>query len=897
MRHDTTTARLTVTNCRFLGNRAGEGGAVRIGHSGAHVFTNCLFSGNYAAQWGGGLYSDASSGACTVTNCTFSHNDAELSGGAILNYADGLWLTNCILWGNRVHGQGGESAQIVAGDAGISYCCIEGWTGELGGVGNIGDDPLWIASRGPDQVFGTEDDNFRLRPGSPCVDAGSNDADTDLGTPGVQPLPVFDLDGSPRFADDPTTPDTGQGTPPIVDLGPYEVPQQAFLIDPGMATVAEGDVATFTVALTADPVEPVTVSVAWAWGDADIVVQSGAVLTFDSGDFWIPQAVALYAADDMDFTNGQAAVRVEAPGITPADCLAVEADDEPVPAVVFVDAGAGGANIGTNWTDAFTDLQHALWACKNRPGVSEIWVAAGTYRPEVPGGDRCASFQLVEGVAIYGGFAGSETAREQRDPAANLTILNGDLNGNDGPNWQNNEENSYHVVTAFGIQPDALAVLNGFVITAGNADGVLEPDASGGGMYTFRSSPEVSRCVFWENAAQYGGGLLSRIGLALKLADCDFIGNRTRFVGGGAMIYEVAFDTIVVNCRFIKNWTRGSGGGMVIHSDAAPTLVSCLFLGNEALTGYGGALYNAANGTRPVMVNCSIVANNAYLAGGIADHSQYLNMDLANCVLWGNLDESGTGQDAQIDVDFFGSLIINYCCVQGWTGSLGGVGNIGDDPLFVDADGSDDISGTEDDDLRLLPGSPCIDAADNDAVPPDTADLDGDGDTTEGTPLDLGGNSRFVDDPDTLDTGSGTPPLVDMGAYEFGTDCNHNGVIDALDIAGGTSQDCDENEVPDECEADADGDGVIDDCDACPDTHVGDMIVIDGCDTGVADMMPADDGCSMAQRIAECAQGAENHGAFVSCVAHLTNAWKQDGLISGQEKGHIQCCAAQADIP
>ncbi len=140
-------------------------------------------------------------------------------------------------------------------------------------------------------------------------------------------------------------------------------------------------------------------------------------------------------------------------------------------------------------------------------------------------------------------------------------------------------------------------------------------------------------------------------------------------------------------------------------------------------------------------------------------------------------------------------------------------------------------------------------------------------------------------------------------------DCNDNGIPDECDVdcgppggpcdlpGCGQSADCNTNGVPDECEADADGDGVIDDCDACPDTHVGDMIVIDGCDTGVADMMPADDGCSMAQQIAECAQGADSHGAFVSCVAHLTNAWKQDELISGQDKGHIQCCAAQADIP
>ena len=116
-----------------------------------------------------------------------------------------------------------------------------------------------------------------------------------------------------------------------------------------------------------------------------------------------------------------------------------------------------------------------------------------------------------------------------------------------------------------------------------------------------------------------------------------------------------------------------------------------------------------------------------------------------------------------------GTLVINYCCVQGWTGSLGGVGNIGDGPLFKDADGDDDIVGTEDDNLDLAAGSPCIDAGDNSSVPADTVDLDEDGDTSERTPLDLGGNARFTDDPITDDTGvaaTGYPEIVEMGAYE-----------------------------------------------------------------------------------------------------------------------------------
>jgi len=98
-----------------------------------------------------------------------------------------------------------------------------------------------------------------------------------------------------------------------------------------------------------------------------------------------------------------------------------------------------------------------------------------------------------------------------------------------------------------------------------------------------------------------------------------------------------------------------------------------------------------------------------------------------------------------------------------------GPGNIDADPLFVDPDGPDDDPNTwEDNDFHLSPGSPCLDAGCNWAVPPDAADLDDDGDTSEITPLDLDGEGRFFDDPDTVDTGCGCPPIVDMGAYEFG---------------------------------------------------------------------------------------------------------------------------------
>jgi hypothetical protein len=129
---------------------------------------------------------------------------------------------------------------------------------------------------------------------------------------------------------------------------------------------------------------------------------------------------------------------------------------------------------------------------------------------------------------------------------------------------------------------------------------------------------------------------------------------------------------------------------------------------------------------------------------------------LINCIFWSNTAPAGPQIYNETDAPS-----VAYSLVHG---GYPGIGNIDADPLFVDADGPDNIVGTLDDDLRLQLASPAIDAGDNSAVPVDTADLDGDGDTTEPLPLDLAGNPRFVDIADKADTGNGTAPIVDMGA-------------------------------------------------------------------------------------------------------------------------------------
>ncbi|MEW6571557.1 MAG: hypothetical protein AB1390_10360 [Nitrospirota bacterium] len=121
------------------------------------------------------------------------------------------------------------------------------------------------------------------------------------------------------------------------------------------------------------------------------------------------------------------------------------------------------------------------------------------------------------------------------------------------------------------------------------------------------------------------------------------------------------------------------------------------------------------------------------------------------------------------------------------------------------------------------------------------------------------------------------------------------GIVEAVDPGG--------NRVTDEdagyyfgVNVDSDGDGIYDDADQCLGSNTNTTLVIADCETGVENVL-FDDGCTMSDLIAQCADSAKNHGKFVKCVAHLTNQWKKAQLISGKEKGAIQSCAARSDIP
>ena len=246
---------------RFINNSADYGGGIFNHVSGRPVVKNSLFSGNMADDAGGGLFNDVGvtlvvincvfdgnvtsdvlgntdseggalnlRGLTTVTNCTFSNNVTQDQGtglglgGAVWLSAD-VTMNNCVMWGDTAT-QGDEIYIEADGALTIDFGDAEGGEAavfkEPGGFldwgdGNIGELPAH------DPLFaGSGSGNLHIKPGSPCIDAADNNADTDANTPGVQPLPSTDLDGSPRFVDDPDTPGTGNGVEPFVDMGAYE---------------------------------------------------------------------------------------------------------------------------------------------------------------------------------------------------------------------------------------------------------------------------------------------------------------------------------------------------------------------------------------------------------------------------------------------------------------------------------------------------------------------------------------------------------------------------------------------------------------------------------------------------------------------------------------------------
>jgi hypothetical protein len=320
--------------------------------------------------------------------------------------------------------------------------------------------------------------------------------------------------------------------------------------------------------------------------------------------------------------------------------------------VIYVDDDVAGVNDGMSWVNAYWCLQDAL---ADASIGDEIRVAQGIYKPDqkvmtgrytrtVSSGDRTTTFQLKSGVAIKGGYAGSgQPDPDLRDVKLYETILSGDLNGDDGPDFAGNDDNSFHVVTGSGA--DETAVLDGVTITAGNANGeIYSAQARGGGMSCRPGSPTVANCIFSGNAAQHGGGMFNEFESNPAVTNCTFSGNKA-YVDGGGMFNQEQSCPKVIDCNFISNSAVEGGGGMKNDNHSNPTVTNCTFNGNSAQE-HGGGMRNREN-SNPIVTNCTFISNSARVGGGIFNRSG--SPIVTNCTFNNNIASGGGGMCNEAD--------------------------------------------------------------------------------------------------------------------------------------------------------------------------------------------------------------------------------------------------------
>jgi predicted outer membrane repeat protein len=380
---------------------------------------------------------------------------------------------------------------------------------------------------------------------------------------------------------------------------------------------------------------------------------------------------------------------------------------------IYVDASAPGPTYdGTTWATAYADLQQGLAAAASG---DEIHVADGTYEPTATA-DRTISFVLKDGISLLGGYGGfGALDPDARDVSANLATLSGDIGVRD------KTDNSYHVVLADGTGDGA--TLDGFTITAGNADGESAAATEGGGMYISSSSPKVQNCTFDLNSAAYGGGLYAHASSA-SLVDCGIWSNTADGGGGGGVyaedspivltrctlaqngkesgpysvhqsgpggaMYVLSSSATITDCTFRGNETIGEGGGIIvvnsapvitgcvfernyaidgggaISSDSAITVKECRFEGNQVYR-YGGAVLGGG-----VFIGCTFTQNSAFLGGAVFNGKSLINCTFVDNFAFGTpSDGPVVGYGGAVEV-YSGSTAIVNCVFKGNSASNGG---------------------------------------------------------------------------------------------------------------------------------------------------------------------------------------------------------------------------------
>lgn len=475
-----------------------------------------------------------------------------------------------------------------------------------------------------------------------------------------------------------------------------------------------------------------------------------------------------------------------------------------------------GTQNGTTWATAYVDLQDAFTEASNPSnGVTEIWVAAGIYKPTTSTTDRTASFILLPDVRLYGGFNGTETTLAARPSPLTTSILSGDIDGYPA----DRDNDSLHVVR---VEDKGRHWLDGFTIEYGSAiptsgGGALStPDEYGGGLLAYDPTGDapythitLRDLIFRNCIAASGGGAFIKGVDRFEASRCTFRDNLgftrdpdmpTVFGTGGALTLHTIGGTddieddipegaYLYHNNFEENASTWGGAVLCFNVRENIWIVNCRFTDNVAVGG-GGALFeyevtNPPSGW-PRVEFCTMAYNTAlaledagnYFGGGAIHVNQQPSgqppnpsIAVRSSIIWGNTDDGSTGDGSQ-SIGGSGAVRagVSYSDIEytstnpAWTP---GSGMLNTSPLFVSAVTRN---------LRLTGSSPCIDMADDTVIDWDTLgygdllDVDRDGDATEHLPIDL--DLTIARELVAVSTTTGvdwaiTNVISDMGCYEF----------------------------------------------------------------------------------------------------------------------------------
>jgi predicted outer membrane repeat protein len=554
---------------QFINNTAAQHGGGVYTMTGSLKIDNAIFSRNKVTGtgqfYGGGLYNG---GTVNLSNISFSNNTiAYINTDTTLRFGAGLYnsgtanVYNSILWGNK---RGNEcNDPLNSGTVGSSIV-----QGGFNGSRIFLGEPLFENSPA---------DNLRLRPGSLAIDAGDN----------TKTSTATDLDNNTRVINN------------TVDLGAYEIQANTGLqINTVLpASITRGQ--EFTQQLTATGGNGV-----YTWNVNGGQIPNGLILGTNGLLSGTPTVVgnfdfSVIVSDGNIFGSKQFNLQITSGA-----------------ARVYVHAAATGANNGISWSNAFTDLQQALAIATSG---DEVWVAKGTYSP---GNAVTSSFSMVNGVKIYGGFAGNENQLTERDPNKIHTVNESILDGGN---------NAYHVIYNAGPLANN-TLLDGFTITGGKTlTGSTGDNYQGAGIYNNNTtiSAVFRNLIIRNNSAVIGGGIYNK-GSSVNFSYIELKDNTS--TGDGAGLYNTGATIAFTNAILQNNIAGGNGAGM--YTTVAVTLADLQFLNNQS-TSNGGGFYNAGISS---LTNITFNNNQAAVAGGMYNASG--NSLLNNVIFNGN---SATG--------------------------------------------------------------------------------------------------------------------------------------------------------------------------------------------------------------------------------------------------------------